>query len=187
MPQAIKLRRFSFIGATTDEHTLIRPLTERFRLLLRFSYYSVAELSEIVRTRAKCLGWAIEEGVPHSIGERSKGIPRLAIRLLQSCWRVCRAAGEEIMTRRHLERACTLEQIDPVGLDATEQTYLRLLSEGPLRLNMLATMLGLPAKTLSSVTESFLVRAGLITKDKHGLRLLTAKGMEHVQATGAAK
>jgi len=186
-PQAITLSDFTLVGATTDEHRLIRPLVDRFKLLLRFNYYSTEELAEIVRTRAKGLGWQIQSDVSVPISERSKGVPRLAIRLLQSCWRVCRAAGEHVINRRHLERACVLEQIDTAGLDATEQAYLRCLSDGPLRLNMLASMLGLPAKTVSSVTESFLIRSGLITKDKNGLRMLTGKGMEHIEASPSRK
>ena len=182
-PQAINLANFSLVGATTDEHKIIRPLAERFRLLLRYSYYSVEELSEIVRTRAKGLGWQIQSDVPEPIAKRSKGVPRLAIRILQSCWRVCRAAGDHAITRKHLERACVLEQIDDFGLDATEQQYLSFLAEGPQQLNMLASMLGLPAKTISSVTESFLIRSGLITKDKNGLRMLTGKGLEHFEAS----
>ena len=177
-PQAINLADFSLIGATTDEHKIIRPLADRFRLVLRFSYYSISELAEIVRTRAKGLGWQIQSDVPEPIAQRSKGVPRLAIRLLQSCWRVCRAVDDHVITIQHLERACVLEQVDENGLDLTEQTYLACLKDGPLRLNMLASMLGLPTKTIASVTESFLIRSGLITKDKNGLRMLTAQGME---------
>lgn len=186
-PQAITLANFTLVGATTDEHRLIRPLVDRFKLLLRFGYYCIEQLAEIVRTRAKGLGWKIQSDVPEPIAARSKGVPRLAIRLLQSCWRVCRAAGDHAITRNHLERACVLEQIDDFGLDATEQQYLSFLAEGPQRLNMLASMLGLPTKTISSVTESFLIRSGLITKDKNGLRMLTGKGMEHYEASRSRK
>lgn len=184
-PQAINLGKFCLIGATTDEHRLIRPLVDRFKLLLRFSYYSVPELTEIVRTRAKGLNWPINTEVLEPIAERAKGIPRLAIRILQSCWRVCRAGGDGVITLQHLQRACDLEKIDPLGLDATEQEYLGYLANGPLRLNMLASMLGLPTKTVSSVTESYLIRNQLITKDKNGMRMLTGKGMEHVEGNTA--
>jgi Holliday junction DNA helicase RuvB len=186
-PQSINLGKFSLIGATTDEHKLIRPLVDRFKLLLRFQYYSVAELAEIVRTRAKGLGWPLQSDVAEPIAQKAKGVPRLAIRLLQSSWRCCRAVGDHVITTEHLERACLLEQIDPLGLDATEQQYLRCLADGPLRLNMLASMLGLPSKTISAVTESYLIRSGLVTKDKQGLRMLTAKGMEHVGVSTSRK
>jgi len=186
-PQSINLGKFSLIGATTDEHKLIRPLVDRFKLLLRFDYYTATELAEIIRTRAKGLRWPVQSDVPEPIALRSKGVPRLAIRLLQSSWRCCRAVGDHAITKEHLERACVLEQIDPLGLDATEQQYLRCLADGPLRLNMLVSMLGLPAKTVSSVTESFLIRSGLITKDKNGLRMLTGKGMAHIGASNSGK
>lgn len=80
-----------------------------------------------------------------------------------------------------------LEQIDLIGLDATEQHYLTCLADGPQRLNMLASMLGLPTKTISSVTESYLIRNGMITKDKNGLRMLTGKGMEHIGVSTSRK
>lgn len=52
---------------------------------------------------------------------------------------------------------------------------------------MLSSMLGLPARTVSHVTESFLIRSGLITKDRNGMRMLTAKGMEHLSASHSSK
>ena len=41
-------------------------------------------------------------------------------------------------------------------------------------------LLGLPARTVSQVTESFLIRAGLICKEDNGKRQLTALGREHL-------
>jgi Holliday junction DNA helicase RuvB len=79
-----------------------------------------------------------------------------------------------------LERACALERIDALGLGITEQAYLGLLLEGPIRLNVLASSLGLPSRTVSQVAEPFLIRVGLITKDDQGRRQLTAAGHEHL-------
>ena len=39
-----------------------------------------------------------------------------------------------------------------------------------------------PTKTLTTVTESFLIRAGLIDKDDQSRRVLTPKGREHLAA-----
>ena len=47
-------------------------------------------------------------------------------------------------------------------------------------MNVIASLLGLPSRTVSHVTESFLLRAGLIIKDDQGRRQLTAKGREHL-------
>jgi len=56
------------------------------------------------------------------------------------------------------------------------------LNDGPSRLNVIASILGLPTRTVSDVTEQYLIRAGLIDKDKIGLRQLTAKGREHARS-----
>ena len=82
---------------------------------------------------------------------------------------------------QHFERACALEQIDDLGLGVQERKYLSILAEAPTRLNVIASLLGLPTRTVSNVTEQFLIRAGLIDKDKTGLRQLTSKGLEHIR------
>ncbi len=182
-PQAIPLNDFTILLSSTDEFSLLQPLRDRMKLLLRFDFYAVEELTEIVRHRCRALAWTVDERAFPLIAQRSRGTPRLALRLLQSCRRVCRAEGESSITVGHLERACLLEQIDEMGLGPTEKQYLRLLAEGASRLNVLASMLGLPARTVSQVTEPFLLRAGLIVKDDQGRRQLTAKAREHLAAS----
>jgi len=177
---AIPIADFCLLLSTTDEYCLLQPLRDRMRLVLRFDFYPETDLTKQLHHRIAALGWQVDAELLPLIAQRSKGTPRLALRLLQSCRRVCRAVGEETITVEHLRRACVLEQIDDLGLGATEQQYLRLLNEGPLRLNLIASSLGLPARTVSQVTEPFLVRAGLVTKDDQSRRQLTAAGYEHV-------
>lgn len=47
-------------------------------------------------------------------------------------------------------------------------------------MNVVASMLGLPPRTMSQVTEPFLIRSGLIVKDDQGRRQLTAKAREYL-------
>jgi holliday junction DNA helicase RuvB len=181
--QSIDLADFTLLLSTTDEHCLLQPLRDRMKLLLRFEFYSPEELAEVVRQRTRALRWEVQDDVLPLIAQRARGTPRLALRLLQSSRRVARAEGEQLVTMRHLDRACVLEQTDHLGLGPTEQKYLKLLAERPTRLNVLASMLGLPARTVSHVTEQFLMRAGLIVKDDQGRRQLTARGREHLAAS----
>ena len=185
VPHSIKLEPFSLIGATTEEYGILRPLAQRFKLTLRYQFYSITELVEIVRHRSKGLGWPVDESVLVPIAERSKGVPRNALRLLQSCWRICRATDGNTITTEHLQTACRLEGLDQIGLDYNEQRLLALLERGGVRLNVISTLLGLPGKTVSTVTESFLQRSGLITKDRHGLRHLTEEGRQHLEKNRA--
>jgi Holliday junction DNA helicase RuvB len=174
----IPIEDFTLLLSTTDEYCLLQPLRDRMRLVLRFDFYSDEELTTMLRHRIKALAWNVHESLLPLIAQRSRGTPRWALRLLQACRRVCRAEGQEAITPEHLQRACLLEGIDDLGLGPTEQQYLRLLMEGPKRLNVLASSLGLPARTVAQVAEPFLIRAGLIMKDDQSRRQLTASGYE---------
>lgn len=179
-PQAIPIADFTLLLSTTDEFCLLQPLRDRMKLVLRFEFYSRDELTTILRQRTKALSWRVDDEVLLPIAQRARGTPRLALRLLQSCRRVCRAAGETTVTLDHLAKACQLEGIDALGLGPVEQRYLRILADGASRLNVIASMIGLPARTVSQVTEPFLIRSGLITKDNYGRRELLPKGREHL-------
>jgi Holliday junction DNA helicase RuvB len=125
------------------------------------------------------LGWEVEDAVFPEVARRARGTPRLGLRLLQAAHRVSRAEGLPVVNAAHLGRACTLEGIDGLGLGPVEREYLGMLLDGPTRLNVLASRLGLPARTVAEVTEPFLIRAGLVEKDDQGKRLMTAEGRDH--------
>jgi Holliday junction DNA helicase RuvB len=178
--QNIPLADFTVLLSSTDEHQVMQPLRDRCRLVLRFQFLSIEEVTTLVKQRSQGLGWKVEEEAFPLIAARSRGTPRLALRLLQSCRRVCRAEGKATITLAQLEKACQLEGIDTLGLGPTEQQFLRILAEGDSRLNVIASRLGLPSRTVSQVTEPFLLRAGLIVKDDQSRRQLTSLGREHL-------
>src|ERR1019366_2272048 len=178
--QSIPLNDFTLLLATTDEYKLLQPLVQRMKLVLRFEFYSTGELAEVVRQRSRALQWSVDDKVFAPIAHRSRGTPRLALRLLQSARRVARSEGENAVTLEHLERACTLEQIDSLGLGPTEKAYLLLLADGASRLNVIASRLGLPSRSVAEVSEPFLLRSGLVMKDDQGRRQLTAEGRTHL-------
>ena len=178
-PVAIPLNDFTLLLASTDEYQLLQPLRDRMRLTLRFQFYDPTDLEKIARMRAASLGWEVEPSVFQMASVRSRGTPRLVLRLLQAAHRVARAEASEVVTAAHLERACNLDGIDHLGLGPTEQQYIKILLEGPTRLNMLASRLGLPTRTVAEVTEPFLIRSGLVVKDDQGKRQLSAEGRVH--------
>ncbi len=182
-PRSIGLADFTLLLASTDEFCLLQPLRDRMKVVLRFGYYSAEELVELARRRADALGWPVAEAVLPEVARRSRGTPRLALRLLQACRRVCRAGGEDEITPDHLRRACELEGLDGLGLDPNEQAYLAVLANGPVRLNVVASRLGLPGRTVAEVIEPFLIRSGLVIKDDNGRRVLTDQGQEAVAAS----
>jgi len=177
--QAIPVADFTLVAATTEPYELLEPLRQRAKLHLELSFLAESDLVTVVERRCRALSWDIESQVLPEIARRARGVPRLALRLTASARRVARADGRTLITTADLERACALEQLDSLGLGPLEQKYMQLLMEGPKRVNVLASMLGVPAKTLSTVTEPFLLRAQLVTKDDASRRQLTPDGRRH--------
>jgi len=180
--QSIPVADFTLIGATTDLDGVIQPLQDRFKMVLHLDYYSEDELAEIVRQRCRALAWEYELELLQAIAQRARQTPRIALRLLQSAHRVSVAEAAGTITIAHLERACDMERISPRGLDNMQQKYVELLGKGPLRLNVLASMLGVSTKVLTKTVEPFLLRSGIVVKDG-GVRSLTELAQKPDTAT----
>ena len=180
-PYTIPLNNFTLIGATTDYHKLPKPLRDRFKLTLYFEFYREEHLELILKDRTRKLNWDCEEQVFSFMSKRSRGIPRVGLRILEASRRVARSENSDIITTKHLNRACSLEGLDSLGLNTTERQYLKILAEhnSPIRLNSLAMQLGTLSRNLSQVIEPYLFRTNLIFKNDKG-RIITSKGLEHI-------
>ncbi len=181
-PITVPIADSTILLCTTDQYLLLEPLRNRMRLNLVFNPYADQDIEQILSARLKGLQWPIEDGVLSEIAKRSRGVPRLGLRIAQACHRVARSIGEDKITRGHLDRACQLESLDSLGLGTTEIDYLQILLDGPSRLNVIASRLGLPSRTVSEVTEPYLIRSGLVIKDDNSKRQLTATGREHLSS-----
>ena len=160
---------------------MLQPLRDRCRLTLRFQFYNEEDLVRMIRNRAKNLNWTIDPWCVAPIARRSRGTPRIAFNLLQSCRLVSRSEGEDTIRPIHMRKAFTLSGIDSLGLNvATDLKYLSLLLEGEKPVNVLASHLGLPTRTVTTVIEPFIIRSGLMEKGKQSKRYLTPKGKEHL-------
>ena len=112
------------------------------------------------------MGVQIDEKVAREIATRSRGTPRLVVRLLEACHRYARSRGEEQISKEVFQASIKFEGLDELGLAKDEQRYLKYLADrdDPTRLTVLESALGIHKRTLQSVTEPFLLRCGLIEK-----------------------
>jgi len=174
---------FTVLLATTHEYQLLPPLRDRMKLVLRFQHYSSSELEEISKARADAMNWRVEnQAVFSSIAGRSRGTPRLALRLLQAAYRCSRGRNGSTISVEDLELACELDGIDSSGLGHLDRQYLLILAEGPTALNVAASRLGIQSKTVSDCLEPYLLRTGLMYKDESTKRKLTQRGRELVES-----
>ncbi len=181
--ESIPLADFTLLLSTTDEFGLLSPLLSRTKSFF-MEYYKDQDLQKIVATRGRELEWRLDEAILPLIAARSRSTARRALNILQSSRRVCRAEGEDFITREHFEAACEIDGIDSGGLEKRDRLYLRLLLEKPMKVNVLSSSTGTPVKTLSTHIEPPLIRLGWLTKDEQGRRCLTEKARRHLQEVG---
>jgi len=181
----VPLADFTTILATTHEYLLKDALRNRMRIYCRFNYYSVEDLTEIVRQRADTLKWEYEsDKVLQIIAQRAKGTPRLALNTnLQTCWYVAKSHDHDVITLTDAHEAFSYLQIDEASLDNLDRSYLSALAKyGRLPLGVLSSKLSMPSLTLTRVVEPYLFREGFVAKDKTSARVITQKGVEHIKS-----
>ena len=79
----IDLPPFTLVGATTRAGDLSAPLRDRFGIINKLQFYSVEELTQIVKRTARVLNVVIDEEAAVELAKRSRGTPRIANRLLK--------------------------------------------------------------------------------------------------------
>ncbi len=179
----IPLQPFTLIGATTRAGLLTSPLRSRFGMILELVFYSSQELSEIVKKASEKLGISIDDDAAVEIGRRSRGTPRIALRLLKRVRDVATVEKMNIIDLDTVEKTMRILEIDELGLDATDRRIIKTMIEiyggGPVGLNALAATLGMEPDTISEVYEPYLLQAGLIARTSRG-RIVTDKGYRHL-------
>ncbi len=175
----IDLPRFTLIGATTRSGLVSTPMRDRFGVQCHLEFYSVDELSDVVRRASRILGVTVEPGGVREIALRARGTPRIANRLLRRLRDFAQVRGQGVVTEPVAKAGMDLLEVDERGLDRLDRGLLRLLAEsyagGPAGVETLAAALGQETDTLEDVVEPYLIQIGLLERTPRG-RQLTAAG-----------
>ncbi|MFZ9691713.1 MAG: Holliday junction branch migration DNA helicase RuvB [Phycisphaerales bacterium] len=186
----INLQPFTLIGATTRAGLLTQPLRSRFGIAHHLGFYGVDDLSTILRRAAKLLGIAPPAEVERLIAERSRGTPRIALRLLRRVRDFAQVRAGGTLDADVVEAALSLEGIDRLGLDELDRKYLRTLAGvyegGPAGLEAIAASMGDDAATLEDLVEPYLLQLGFLARTRQG-RMLTPAAKEHLGLPAAEK
>jgi Holliday junction DNA helicase RuvB len=178
----IDLAPFTLVGATTRAGMLTNPLRDRFGMIFRLEFYTVAELAAIVSRSAKLLNASIEPDGATEIAERSRGTPRIANRLLRRVRDYAEIKADGVISKAVAINALDMLDVDPKGLDPFDQQFLKLIIErfggGPVGLDSIAAAIGEEAGTIEDVVEPYLIQQGYLTRTPRG-RLATTKVYTH--------
>lgn len=177
---------FTLVAATTRTGLITSPLRDRFGVTCRLDYYQPAELAQIVNRSAKILEVTLKPEAALKIGERSRGTPRIANRLLRRLRDFAQVKGDGCISVKLAEAALEQLGVDRLGLDIIDQRLLNILIEKfsgqPVGLNTLAMALGEEPDTVQDVYEPFLVQLGFIKKTPRG-RVATELAYKHLGLT----
>jgi Holliday junction DNA helicase RuvB len=179
----IDLPRFTLIGATTRTGLVTTPLRERFGIPLRLEFYTAAELEAIVVRNAALLGMALTQDGAREIARRSRGTPRIAVRLLRRVRDFAAVQGEGPVDAKIADGALRRLEVDAKGLDSMDRRYLLCIAEhyggGPVGVETVAAALSEQRDAIEEVIEPFLIQQGFLQRTARG-RMLTVLGFEHL-------
>lgn len=176
----IDLPKFTLIGATTKAGSISAPLRDRFGMHFRLQFYEPDELSQIVKRAAEKLKKKCDENASFEIARRSRGTPRIALRLLKRIRDFADVAGENAISHERAKEALNLLGVNELGFDELDIRYLRMLFEArrrPLGLSTIAAGLSEDEGTIEDIIEPYLLAHGYIERTAKG-RVASAKSYE---------
>jgi Holliday junction DNA helicase RuvB len=176
----LELPRFTLVGATTRIGLIAAPLRARFGLVNRLDPYTPEDLAEIITRSADKLDVAIEPDGAMEIATRSRGTPRIANNLLRRVRDYAQVKADNIITKEVAQKALSLLEIDPDGLDEMDLRILETIcvkfGGGPVGLSTIAVTVGEEPDTIEEAYEPFLIAEGYIERTPKG-RVATPKAV----------
>ncbi|MDD5358958.1 MAG: Holliday junction branch migration DNA helicase RuvB [Sulfurovaceae bacterium] len=177
----IDLPRFTLIGATTRAGMISNPLRDRFGMHFRMQFYNQSELASIIEQAAQKLGKRAKSDSALEIAKRSRGTPRVALRLLKRVRDFAEVANENEITLETTKHALNELGVNTLGFDEQDLKLLDLLlgAKGkPMGLSTIGAVLSEDEGTIEDVIEPYLIANGFIEKTARG-RIATQKSYEY--------
>jgi len=174
----IDLPRFTLIGATTRAGMLSNPLRDRFGMSFRMEFYDSSELAKIISQASGKLDKEIIHAASIEIAKRSRGTPRIALRLLRRVRDFADVAEEFSINHSRTKYALDELGINSHGFDEMDIRLLNLLVGAKGRamgLSTIAASLSEDEGTVEDVLEPYLIANGYLER--------TAKGRKATRET----
>ena len=177
----IDLPPFTLVGATTRAGDLSAPLRDRFGITSKLQFYTVSELTDIIKRTARVLGVEIDNSAAIELAKRSRGTPRIANRLFKRVRDFALVKGNGKVDLAITEEALERLKVDKMGLDNTDHELLLAIIEkfngGPVGVEALSSSIREEVTTIEDVYEPYLLQTGLLKRTSRG-RIATDKAYE---------
>jgi len=186
----LELPQFTLVGATTRAGLLTSPLRDRFGIVQRLEFYSVADLAWIVGRSGSILGIDIDDKGAREIARRARGTPRIANRLLRRVRDFAQVRHDGRISADIADQALNMLSVDQQGFDHMDRRLLLAMIEkfdgGPVGVDSLAAAISEERGTIEDVLEPYLIQQGYMLRTPRG-RMVTRAAYLHfgLQPRGA--
>lgn len=174
----LNIPKFTLICSTTDIGRLPQPFLDRFGIHLYLDTYGENEIVKIIGAIANKTMLNITSDELNLIAEYSKGIPRIAINILN------RYYDHKLVNAS----SCDRDIFDSIGvyskgLNQIDIMYLNVLKKYKNRaigITSLSQQLGIDEKTIMNTIEPYLLKIGFISKRPNG-RVITIEAERYLK------
>ncbi len=172
---------FTLVGATTREGLLTAAFRSRFGIVERLEPYPSKDIELILMRAAKRLHVVIEDAAAAICAERSRGTPRMGLRILRRVRDLAQIQQKPTIDATVAQEGLQRLRIDHLGLEEVDRRLLRALVQrnDATGLKTLAAMIDEAEDTLEEVLEPHLIRCGLLARTPRG-RVATPRTFEHL-------
>ena len=167
----IDLPRFTLIGATTRAGMLSNPLRERFGMHFRMQFYNHDELAKIIQKAGQKLNKECANDASFEISRRSRGTPRVALRLLRRVRDFAEVENEDNIVLSRAKYALDELGVNESGFDEMDLKLLELLISNrgkPMGLSTIGAALSEDEGTIEDAIEPYLLANGYIERTARG-------------------
>ena len=179
----INIPKFTLIGATTRLGLLSNPLRDRFGIPLRLDFYSPTELSLVIKRGASLMNIEISDLGAYEIASRSRGTPRIALRLLRRVRDFADINKNHLIDEKIANIALIKLGVDQMGLDSNDHRYLKFISDnyngGPVGVETIAAAMSEQKDAIEDTIEPFLIQIGFVQRTSRG-RMLSQDATAHI-------
>lgn len=173
---SLDVPKFTLIGATTKLGNLPNPFEERFGIIVPITEYSNAEILLILKYNCMILKIEISTEILKKIATYSKGIPRIAKRILS------RVMDYKTILDGDILDIFKKIGLHPLGLNNIDIEYLKLLYVNKKTgLKTISQILYIDEKTVLEKIEPYLIKKNLILKTNAG-RIITEEGINYLNS-----
>ena len=179
----IDLPRFTLVGATTRLGLITGPLRDRFGIPLRLRFYDTKDLQSVIERAATLLDIGLSKEGSHEIAKRSRGTPRIALRLLRRVRDFAHAADKKTIDKELADNALLRLEVDSLGLDSADHRYLKYIADhysgGPVGVETISAGLSEQRDAIEETIEPYLLQIGFVQRTPRG-RMLTSGCFKHL-------